>query len=138
MIIDPSEESDGMIFILLRPDNRVLLMLRDENSRYFSNTWTFPGGACDYGEGFLAACIREAHEEFEANLQPNDCKLIMKRLNNHSLVYVCKISNNNTLKQHEGKDMSLKTIEELKELELGYEQADIVPVLQDYVVNQGK
>lgn len=136
MIIDPEKEPNGIIFILLRNDNKVLLMQRDGNSKYYPYTWTFPGGACDDGEAFLDACIREADEEFEAKLHPNDCTLIMKRINNHNWVYVCTVSDNTELRQHEGADMAWKSVAELQDLELGYEQEDIIPVLADFIDRQ--
>jgi len=133
MVIDPKNEPDGVIFILIHPDSTVLLQLRDSNSKYFPNMWVFPGGSCDDGEDHISACVREAEEEFEAGLNPNNCTLLMKRLNDKNWVYVCPIDNSKKLVLHEGADFGWKTIEEIKDLDLGYEQSDIVGPLEDFL-----
>lgn len=130
-----TKEPRGVIFIITR-SNKFLVQLRDEHSFQDSGMWAFPGGKSDEGESEMDTVVREAKEETNLNIKKENCQLLMKRLGNQNLVFICKVEGKQEFKVLEGADLRWMTIEEIKQLELGYNQGDIIPVLQDYLSSQ--
>jgi 8-oxo-dGTP pyrophosphatase MutT (NUDIX family) len=126
----------GASFIALRPDGKVLMQLRDGNSKRYKHMWCFPGGACDSGEEYIDTVIREAKEEYELTLQKEHCVFLMSRVAGTQHIYICKIDGNQEPKMHEGADMKWMDIEEIKQLVIAYNQADIVAKLEEYLKNR--
>ena len=126
------KEPRGIVFIITK-EQKFLLQLRDEHSLRDPNKWVFPGGRSDKGEDEVATVIREAKEETDLDLQQKDCTLIMKRFAGQNSVYVCTLKQNQKLKVNEGAAFEWMTLDEVNQLELGYDQDDIVPVLKRYI-----
>ena len=61
------------IFIMLRKNNKVLLQLRQNCS--FDGYWGFVGGHLDGNEQIVSAAIREAKEEVDIDILPQDLTL---------------------------------------------------------------
>lgn len=130
----------GVTFILLRPLKRILMQLRDdgqgETIRY-PNTWVFPGGRKELQEDYLETVIREAKEEFEIDLKPKNCKLLAKHFNEDGVeddyVFVCRVSNKQIPKLHEGQAMRWMTLSQIKQLDLGFEQKAIIPYIEKHL-----
>ena len=66
----------GVIFLITNNENRFLLEQRDGNSKLSKWSWVFPGGVKDEGEDTLQTVVREAKEEFDIDLKPNECEKI--------------------------------------------------------------
>jgi 8-oxo-dGTP pyrophosphatase MutT (NUDIX family) len=128
----------GVVFILISTDNRILLQQRDHRDLNYSGMWCFPGGACDENEDYPQTLVREAKEEFDANLNPLNCTLLMKRLESKNWVYACPIGDNQELKLLEGADMRWYSLEEVEKIPLGWNQSDILPVLRSFCVKANK
>ncbi len=128
-------EPRGVIFILLSPEGKVLLQQRDHHDTRFAFRWCFPGGACEGSEEYGHALEREAKEEFDVSLDSRRCQLMMKRLGDQNWVYLCPASDFESLTQHEGLAMRWMTIDEVQDLDLGWNQQDIVPVLKEALAN---
>jgi inorganic pyrophosphatase len=130
-----SLERKGVIFIISR-DNTFLLQLRDENSKLFKNQWCFPGGGSDGDEDYAQTLVREIKEEYEVDVKFEDCTFLM----DHSMgrgnhVYICPIGHDQEPVLNEGADMKWMTMEEIKKLDIGYWQEDVVEALDGYLKN---
>jgi 2'-deoxynucleoside 5'-phosphate N-hydrolase len=121
------------LFVLMRPDNRILMQLRDDSSRRFKHMWCFPGGSAEGNEEHIDTLIREVKEEYEIDLSKEACVPLMKRLAGRSQVYVCKIDATQQPVMHEGADMKWMTIDEIKQMTIGYNQGDIVKKVEEYL-----
>jgi 8-oxo-dGTP diphosphatase len=51
------------VVMLVDPDGRILLQLRDGNTRIDPHRWCLPGGAVEPGEDAVTAALRELFEE---------------------------------------------------------------------------
>ena len=133
---DDMTKPTGVVFILLRDDKKVLLQLRDKNDKKFPNTWCFPGGIKDGDESYIDTVLREAQEEYEIVLIPEDCSLVTTYTidglveNNH--VFVCNIGNQQPV-LHEGADMKWVDIKDIQTLKLGFKQEKFVLELVSYL-----
>jgi 8-oxo-dGTP pyrophosphatase MutT (NUDIX family) len=132
-----SSEPCGVIFVLVAPDGTVLLQLRDHFDTRFPGSWCLPGGACEDGEDFLEAVLREAWEEFEADLDPSACHLLMSRLEGRNRVFVSRIHSTENLTLREGAEMRWCSLDEVQSMVLGFNQADILPRLREYLDSDG-
>ncbi len=129
----PHQQYRGVVFILHRPDNTFLLQLRDEHSPQFPHMWCFPGGRCNNGEDDLNTVIRETKEETGLSVTPESCQILMTRLGGQSHVYICNVSMAADPQVLEGADFQWMTLNEIKQLTLGFWQEDIVPLLGHYL-----
>lgn len=59
------------VFIILRKDNKVLLLQR-QNTGYRDGDYDFPAGHLEEGETVVNAAIREAKEEASVDIEPSD------------------------------------------------------------------
>lgn len=64
-------QEKGTTFIICRPDNTMLMQLRDDKSKFYPNMWCFPGGGCEKNEEPIDTIIREAKEEYELQVEKN-------------------------------------------------------------------
>jgi 8-oxo-dGTP pyrophosphatase MutT (NUDIX family) len=126
-------EPPGVIFVLVLPSRQVLLQQRDQADEKFPGSWCFPGGACEMGETHLQTVIREAKEEFNADLDISECQFLMSRKAGRNKVFVCTIPSAKGLKLQEGAAMQWYSIEEVQAMELGFQQADILPGLRKFL-----
>lgn len=123
----------GVIFILRRPDGKLLMQLRDKNSRNYVGMWCFPGGACENDENFIDTVVREIKEEYNLNIEAEECINFTNTSSMQRQVFLCNIDDNQQPELREGADMKWMTIEEIKKIKLGYNQFLIVPKLEKYL-----
>jgi 8-oxo-dGTP pyrophosphatase MutT (NUDIX family) len=123
----------GVAFLIVRPDKKTLLQLRDGNSRKYKNLWCFPGGVCEEGEEYLDTVVREAKEEYELDIDKKDCTLLMTRIADNQHVFACRVDGKQEPVLHEGADMKWMSIDEIKNLAIGYNQGNIIPKLEEYL-----
>jgi 8-oxo-dGTP pyrophosphatase MutT (NUDIX family) len=62
-LVEAADEAGGTAFVLTR---------RAASLRAHSAQWALPGGRCDAGETWVAAALRELHEELGLELGPDD------------------------------------------------------------------
>ena len=120
--------------LLRRADGAILMQLRDDGlgrSIPYPNTWNFPGGAIEPGESPLDAAIREIEEEFGIRLEPAACREIWSYSHEHAPsdhVFLCNVPDDTEPPvQREGAAFAWMTLEQIGKLELGFDQARILP-----------
>lgn len=124
----------GVIFILIRPDNSMLLQFRDEKSAKSPLTWCFPGGSSDKDESYEDTVIRESKEEFDVDILKEDIKQITTFPHKNNYVYICSVPQEIQPKLLEGKDMKWFSVEEIKNIDLGFGQNDLVKEVERYIL----
>ncbi len=124
-------EETGVIFALIR-DNKILMQQRDGNCKKFPFMWCLPGGGSDEGEDWETTLLREVKEEYNLDLQINQCEYLMdyKDENYPLRVYVCKINQDQEPEMREGLDMKWMKIDEIEKIKLGFHQEGIIPSLK--------
>jgi 8-oxo-dGTP diphosphatase len=126
----------GATVILRRPDGTILMQLRDDGrgtSIPFPNMWNFPGGAVDLDEEPVNAAVREMAEEFEIKLEPPDLKEIWSYAHAHAAIdhiFLCHVSADTVPILHEGAACAWLTLDEIAELNLGFEGVKVVDFMQ--------
>jgi hypothetical protein len=85
------------------------------------------------GETHLQTVIREAKEEFDADLDISECQYLMGRKSGRNKVFVCNLPSAKGLKLNGGAAMQWYSLEEVEALELGFQQADILPGLRKFL-----
>ena len=67
----------GVINLIIKKDDKVLLFFRNDGFfNYDGGWWVLPAGHIEQGETARAAAIREAKEELDINIDPEDIKLV--------------------------------------------------------------
>lgn len=123
-------EKTGVIFVLIR-DNKILMQQRDGNSKTFPYSWCLPGGGSENGENYEMTLLREVKEEYDVNLKPEQCFYLMDYDNGRAnKVFYCKLNSDQEPALHEGLAMKWMTINEIEKLDLGFNQAGIIPNLK--------
>jgi len=122
-------------FILLRPDNRILMQLRDENPRWFPNHWAFPGANCEEGEKPLDTVVREVPEEFGITVRKEGCQFLFDYdvsydPTAHDYVFLCKVGFDQKPILNEGAGLAWLTLEEIKARNLGFDPKPIIEQLE--------
>jgi 8-oxo-dGTP diphosphatase len=118
--------------LLRRPDGRILMQLRDDGrgvSIPFPNMWNFPGGVAEPHETPLDCAIREMAEEFKIQIDQNICYEIWRYSHQHAAIdhiFLCAVPADIIPDLHEGAAWAWMTLDEIAELELGFEQAKIL------------
>jgi 8-oxo-dGTP diphosphatase len=137
-----NKKIEGVVFILKNPSNKMLLQLRDSKSEYYPNQWNFPGGKCEAGEDTKDAIIREAREEYDIDMQKEQCSSLMSYVLPHrpysTEVFVCELKDNDQkdMKLKEGADMKWMSLDEIENLQLGFGQEVILPKLKEFLQAQ--
>ena len=67
----------GVINLIIKQDNKVLLFFRNDGFfNYDGGWWVLPAGHIEQGETAMAAAIREAKEELDIDIAPEDIKFV--------------------------------------------------------------
>ncbi len=67
----------GVINLIIKKDDKVLLFFRNDGFfNYDGGWWVLPAGHIEQGETARAAAIREAKEELDIDIDPEDIKLV--------------------------------------------------------------
>ncbi len=129
-------KTTGVIFIIIRPSGEMLMQLRDGNSTRYPHMWCFPGGSVDEGEEPVFTVIREIDEEYELKIRPEHCQKLMEytlSYGSNVVVFVCNVDADQRTVMHEGADMRWMRFDEIKKIELGFEQKQIHPKLEIFL-----
>lgn len=108
------------------------MQLRDNHSKRYPNTWCFPGGTIEIGESPIKTVVREIQEEYSLDINMEDCKPLMTYALSYGVscqVYRCHYFGSEAPVLKEGADMKWMKLEEIKNLNLGFEQSVIVDKL---------
>lgn len=128
--------------VLVKPSGEILMQLRDDgNGRPipFPNMWNLPGGAAENAESGREAAVREMQEEFEISLEPHALKQIYAYSHPHAgldMIYASRVPQDLDPPLHEGAALGWKTVDELENLPLGFEQWRALPAIASYVRDQ--
>jgi 8-oxo-dGTP diphosphatase len=134
---------DAVTVVLTKPSGEILMQLRDDgngNVIPYPNMWNFPGGAIEEGEAYIDTAVREMEEEFELKINPDNLKLVWTYGHDNTkndYVLAGNVDSNAKLVLHEGADMQWFTLEQIKKLELGFEQAKILPYVEQFLKSEG-
>lgn len=126
------KREEGVIFVLLK-DNKILLQQRDENCKKFPLMWCIPGGGKEEGESYEETLLREVKEEFDIDLKIEQCNCVFDYPHDGNKVYLCKLNLDQNPNLKEGMNMKWQTLQELKNIELGFNQEDLVLMLENYL-----
>lgn len=67
----------GVINLIIKQDDKVLLFFRNDGFfNYDGGWWVLPAGHIEQGETAMAAAIREAKEELDIDIAPDDIKCV--------------------------------------------------------------
>lgn len=67
----------GVINLIIRQDDKVLLFFRNDGFfNYDGGWWVLPAGHIEQGETARDAALREAKEELDIDIDPNDIKCV--------------------------------------------------------------
>jgi 8-oxo-dGTP diphosphatase len=119
------------------------MQLRDDGNGKtipYPNMWNFPGGAIEEGEEFLSTAVREMKEEFELDLNPSTLKLLWTYAHDQTTndyILTCKLSNDVSPILHEGAEMKWLTLDQIKNIPLGFQQEKIIPYIEEYLKSEG-
>ncbi len=105
------------------------MQLRDGNSARYPHKWCFPGGRIEPGESVMEALLREVKEEYELEIEPADCtQFMLHKLSygSSSAIFLCLYNKTKEPVCNEGADMKWMSLEEIKKLELGFEQERVL------------
>ena len=98
--------------------------------------WCFPGGTIEPVEDEIKTVIREIKEEYELIIGIEDCKELMTYDLSYGVsvkVFACMYYKDQEPILHEGADMRWLKLDEIKKLQLGFEQEKIIPKLEEFL-----
>ena len=129
--------------VLLSSSNKILMQLRDDGngkSILYPNMWNFPGGEKEDDESHLECAVREVKEEFNLDICSKDCEEVFFYQHDNIIddtIYVCRVEGEPKLELHEGAAIEWMSLEDIKKLNLGFEQHKVIPCIERYL-NSGK
>jgi 8-oxo-dGTP diphosphatase len=125
--------------VLVSSSNNILMQLRDDGngkSIPYPNMWNFPGGEKEEGESHRECVVRETKEEFSFDISSSDCEELFFYQHDdivEDTVYVCRVEGEPELQLHEGAAIAWMSLEDIKKLELGFDQGKIIPHIERYL-----
>lgn len=128
---------NGINFVLVRRDGKVLMQLRDSGTRKCPNQWCFPGGAIESMETLLDALLREIEEETHLKLKAEQCESVadfhylqenQAKVNRFFICYV----NGSAFTNGEG-TLHWLTWEEILELDLALGEKKMIDILRNEI-----
>lgn len=127
----------GVSVILRKPSGKILMQLRDNNTKCYPNKWCFPGGGLDEGETHIEAAVREVSEECGLLFHPN--QLFYFYETDHDgfktdQFFVCSVPEDLEVKCFEGQKNEWKTLEEVEKLDNLVDWiADVFPTIKYFL-----
>jgi len=115
----------GVINLIIKQNDKVLLFFRNDGFfNYDGGWWVLPAGHIEQGETAMAAAIREAKEEMDIDIDPQDIKCVHVISNlasrTESFDFFFEVSKfSGTIRNCEGDkcaDMQYFTLDEIKDL----------------------
>jgi len=128
---------DAATFILIRPDGKILMQLRDDGRGKkipYPNMWTFPGGEKEKRESHLDCVIREVKEEYNLVVTADQCEKILSYDHDNNLddqIFVCRVPQNAEPELHEGRAMKWMALEEIKNIKLAWQLDKILLKIEE-------
>jgi 8-oxo-dGTP diphosphatase len=125
--------------VLLSSSNKILMQLRDDGNGKgipYPNMWNFPGGEKEDDESHLECAIREVKEEFNLDISSKDCEEIFFYQHDDNIddtIYVCRVEGEPKPGLNEGAAVEWMALEDIKKLDLGFEQDKIIPYIERYL-----
>lgn len=134
-----NEKHTSSTFIPVRQSGEILMQLRDDGNGKiipYPNMWNFLGGGVEGNESNIEAAVREAKEECNLEVGADSYRLIFVYDHDNTVsdhVYVCDVSSSWEPEMNEGREMRWMKLEEVKNLQLGFEQEKIIPELEKFL-----
>jgi 8-oxo-dGTP pyrophosphatase MutT (NUDIX family) len=119
----------GVIFVLTK-NGKILMQQRDGNCKKFPFMWCLPGGVSEVGEDSFQTLLREVKEEYAIELEAGQCRFGLDYNSGLDKVYICDLKENQEPKLCEGFAMQWMNIDEIENMELGFNQNNLIPLLK--------
>lgn len=130
----------GATFIVIRPDGKILMQLRDSGKEgkpiKYPDTWVLPGGGAEPGESHIQCAIREFYEEYRVRLAEKDFELLMMHQAPGTAeypAYIVRMGMEFDPPLLEGAALEWWPLEKIKATKLAFEQERIVEKLEEYL-----
>ena len=119
----------GAVLVIIREDNRTLLLLRPKIARWAPFKWGFPGGKIEEGETPEEAAVRET--KGETDLDVVKLKPLALKVDKPIATYYTREYTGNVRIDYEHDDWAWVSLDELKD----YELAPQVKEMYEWVLN---
>lgn len=119
---------------LIRKDNKFLMQQRTDNAPRYPGAWCFPGEGIESGEDSLAAVIRGLEEEYVLIVSADQCQFVTQYEHDGrdiDDIFLVELGADQVPRLREGKAMNWKSLQEIKNLPLGFEQEKILSSIED-------
>lgn len=130
---------EAVTFLIIRPDGKILMQKRDngrDKKILYPNMWTFPGGFKEDEESHIQAIIREIKEEYNLNITPEQCELILSYNHDNNIndqVFFCIVPQDSKPELNEGTAMQWMKIEEIKSLQLAWQLEKVFSQIEEKI-----
>jgi mutator protein MutT len=119
----------GAVVVIVREDDRTLLLLRPKIARWAPLKWGFPGGKIEEGETPEAAAVRETKEE--TDLDVVKLNSLALKVDKPIATYYTRDYTGNVQIDYEHDDWAWVSLDEMKD----YELAPQVKEMFEWVLN---
>ncbi|GAB3472128.1 NUDIX domain-containing protein [Kineococcus endophyticus] len=136
---DPAPEAAGVQVILLDPQDRVLLQLRDDTPGIpYPGTWCLPGGHLEEDEDPVAAAVRELREEMSLEIASSALHHVVSVRRHYGVEHTYWTHLDveaERLPLTEGQSVRFHALAQVRLLRLGYEDN---AVLEEFFARRGR
>jgi 8-oxo-dGTP diphosphatase len=135
--VDESKMQHGLTFVLLRPDKKILMQLRDDGNGQkilYPDMWTIPGGGREKGESDIEGIVREIKEELNLDILIDELEFIFEFIHDGNIldkVFLCRVPQDIEPELHEGAAIKWMTLEQIERLKLAFASEKIIPTLEE-------